>query len=138
MTAVRRMQALEQHAGQILRNMGYEPFLVSNRFQGARYTPFNLTAHKILEDGTNDTIMVKLKISLHPIESLAQAAEFCRDEIWRAKRFFEKVPATVKCSRYEVWIVIPLNKFHVFEIGRDGIREMLLPGEKTGLKEGAA
>ena len=53
---------------------------------------FNLSARKELEDGTIDAVMVKLKISLHAMQSLDEAAVFCRNEIGRMKRFFDQVP----------------------------------------------
>jgi hypothetical protein len=119
------MQALEQQAGTILLNFGYEPFIMSNCVQRSRYIPCNLTARKELDDGTIDIVMVKLKISLHPITSLDEAAIFCRDEIKCVKKFFDQAPAEIQSSRFEVWVSIPSNKFQIFEITRDGIREIL-------------
>ena len=125
MTAVRRMQALEQQAGTILLNFGYEPFIMSNCVQRSRYIPCNLTARKELDDGTIDIVMVKVKISLHPIPSIDVAAIFYRDEIKCVKKFFDQAPAEIKSSWFEVWVSIPSNKFQIFEITRDGIREIL-------------
>ena len=131
MTAVRRMQVLEQRAGKILLNAGYEPVIVSGFVRSSRYIAFNLTARKKLDGGTIDTVMVKLKISLHPITSLVEAAIFCRDEIASVKKFFNQVPPDVKPSRFEVWVSIPLDGFQQFEITREGIREIRLPGENA-------
>ena len=135
MTAIRRMQALERRAGKILLNQGYEPVIVSNFVRSSRYIAFNLTARKVLDNGTIDTILVKLKISLHPVESLAEAAVFCQDEIGRVKKFFDHVPPDEPPSRFEVWLSIPLNGFQQFEITRDGIREIPSsgnPGKERG------
>ena len=92
MTAIRRMQVLEQRAGKILLNRGYKPAIVSHFVRSSRYIAFNLTARKELEDGVIDTVMVKLKISLHPITSLAEAAIFCHDELGSVKKFFDHIP----------------------------------------------
>ena len=138
MTAVHRMRILEQQAGTILLKLGYKPVIVSNCFRNPRYILFNLSARKELEDGTIDAVMVKLKISLHAMQSLDEAAVFCRNEIGRLKRFFDQVPQGVKCSRFEVWISIPSDRFQQFEITRDGIREILIPDEKTGQNGGKA
>ncbi|MFA5269583.1 MAG: hypothetical protein WC379_16580, partial [Methanoregula sp.] len=73
-----------------------------------------------------------------PIQSLEEAAFFCRDEMGRMKRFFAQAPAGMKVSRFEVWVSIPSNQFQQFEIGRDGIREILAPDENTGQAGGAA
>jgi hypothetical protein len=54
------------------------------------------------------------------------------------KRFFAQAPAGMKVSRFEVWVSIPSNQFQQFEIGRDGIREILAPDENTGQAGGAA
>jgi hypothetical protein len=105
--------------------------IVSGFVRSSRYIAFNLTARKKLDDGTIDTVMVKLKISLHPITSLAEAAIFCRDEIASVKKFFNQVPPDVKPSRFEVWVSIPLDGFQQFEITREGIREIRLPGENA-------
>ena len=127
MTAVRRMQVLEQRAGKILLDLSYEPMIVSNFVRSSRYIAFNLTASKKLDDGTIDTVLVKLKISLHPIASLAEAAVFCRDEIRNVKKFFDQVSPDEKPSRFEVWISVPRDGFQQFEITRDGIREIRSP-----------
>ncbi|MDP2797981.1 MAG: hypothetical protein Q8N94_10805 [Methanoregula sp.] len=128
MTAVHRKHVLEQQAGNILLNNGYEPLIVSDT-RSSRYIAFNLMASKELDDGTVDVVMVKLKISLHPITSLAEAAVFCRDEIRCAKKFFDQMAAEANPSRFEVWFSIPLNKFQTFEITRNGIVEILSPDE---------
>ena len=125
MTAVRRLQILEQQAGKILLNLGYEPVIISDCIWRSRYVPYNLTARKELDDGTNDFVMVKLKISLHPFISPDEAAFFCRDETGWLKKFTDKVPVKEPHPRFEVWISIPTNKFQIFEITRDGIREIL-------------
>ena len=138
MTAVHRMQTLEQQAGNILLKMGYDPMIVSDLVRNSHYIPYNLTARKELDDGTIDTVMVKLKVSLHPIRSLEEAAFFCRDEMGRMKRFFAQAPAGMKVSRFEVWISIPPWQFQQFEIRRDGIREILSPDENTLQAGGAA
>jgi len=124
MTAIRRMRVLEQQAGKILIDMGYEPVIVSNFVRSSRYIAFNLTAQKKLDDGTLDTVMVKLKISLHLIASLTEAAGFCRDEILSAKKFFDKVTKNEEPSRFEVWVSIPRDGFQRFEITREGILEI--------------
>ena len=80
----------------MLLNAGYEPVIVSGFVRSSRYIAFNLTARKKLDNGTIDTVMVKMKISLHPITSLAEAAIFCRDEIASVKKFFNQVPPDVK------------------------------------------
>jgi len=137
MTAVHRLQVLEQQAGQILRNMGYEPLIMGDLGSG-RHNPFNLIARKEFDDGTFDGVMVKLKICLHPIASLTEAAVFCRDEIRCVKKFFDQVPAEVIPPRFEVWVSIPSNKFQQFEITRDDIREIFAPEDKAGREAGAA
>ncbi|MFA5413919.1 MAG: hypothetical protein WC295_00380 [Methanoregula sp.] len=138
MTAVHRIQTLEQLAGNILLDLGYEPVIVSDLVRNSRYIPYNLTARKVLDDGTIDNVMVKLKISLHPLASVKEAEEFCRDEMGRMKNFFAQLPSGLRPSRFEVWISIPSNQFQQFEITREGIREILSTGETTGLKDGAA
>ena len=136
MSAVRRMQVLEQQAGKILISLGYEPVIVSNFVRSCRYIAFHLTANKKLDDGTIDSVMVKLKISLHPIESLEEAAVFCHDEIVSVKKFFEQLPPDEKPSRFEVWLSIPLNGFQQFDITRQGIREIRSPGDRTSFMRG--
>jgi hypothetical protein len=128
MTAVHRMHVLEQQAGNILLNNGYEPLIVSDT-RSFRYIAYNLIAGRELDDGTFDVVMVKLKISLHPITSLAKAAVLCHDEIRCAKKFFDQVSAEANPSRFEVWFSIPSNKFQTFEITRNGIKEILSPEE---------
>jgi hypothetical protein len=124
MTAIRRMRVLEQQAGKILLDMGYEPVIVSNFVRSSRYIAFNLTARKRPGDGTPDTVMVKLKISLHPIASLTGAAVFCRDEILSVRKFFDKVTPDEEPSRFEVWVSVPRDGFQRFEITREGILEI--------------
>ena len=136
MTAVRRKHVLEQKAGNILLNMGYEPYITTN-IPIFRYLTFNLIAAKTLEDGAFDVVMVKLKISLHAIRSLDEAAILCREEIRCVKKFFDLVPDNGITGRFEVWFSIPSNKFQTFEITRNGIQEILSSDEKTGLQEGA-
>ena len=136
MTAVHRMQMLEQQAGNILLRLGYTPVIVSDRNRNSRYIPYNLIARKVTGNGMIDNVIVKLKISLCPIRSLEEAAVFCRDELGRMKRFFAQAPAGMSVSRFEVWVSIPSNQFQQFEIRRDGIREILAPGETTGLTGG--
>ena len=138
MTAVHRMQMLEQQAGTILLRLGYTPVIVSDLNRNSRYIPYNLTARKVMGDGMIDNVMVKLKISLCPIRSLEEAAVFCRDEMGRMKRFFAQAPAGMSVSRFEVWVSIPSNQFQQFEIRQDGIRELLAPGETTGLTGGTS
>ena len=138
MTAVHRIQTLEQLAGNILLDLGYEPVIVSDLVRNSRYIPYNLTARKVLDDGTIDNVMVKLKIALHPLASLVEAEEFCRDEMGRMKKFFAQLPPGLRPSRFEVWISIPSNQFQQFEITREGIREILSPGNNNGQKDGAA
>lgn len=128
MTAVHRMHVLEQQAGTILLNMGYEPLITTNT-PIFRYITFNLIARKELDDGTFDVVMVKLKISLHAIRSLDEAAIICREEMRCVKKFYDPVPADVKFARFEVWFSIPSNKFQTFEITRNGIQEILSPEE---------
>jgi hypothetical protein len=138
MTAVRRIQTLEQQAGNILLDLGYDPVIVSDLVRNSRYIPYNLTARKELEDGTIDNVMVKLKISLHPLASVKEAEEFCRDEMGCMRKFFAQFPPDLRPSRFEVWISIPSNQFQQFEITREGIREILSPGDINGSKDGAA
>ena len=109
---------------------------MSDFVRNSRYIAFHLTANKKLDDGTIDSVMVKLKISLHPIESLEEAAVFCRDEIASVKKFFERLPPDEKPSRFEVWFSIPLNGFQQFEITRQGIREIRSPGDRTSFTRG--
>ena len=130
MTAVHRMHVLEQQAGNILLNNGYEPLITTN-IPIFRYITFNLMAGKELDGRTFDVVMVKLKISLHAIQSLDEAAILCREEIRCAKKFYDPVPADVKFARFEVWFSIPSNKFQTFEITRNGIQEILSPDEMT-------
>ncbi|MFA4877035.1 MAG: hypothetical protein WC586_06445 [Methanoregula sp.] len=122
MTAIRRMQALEQRAGKILLNRGYKPVIVSHFVRSSRYIGFNLTARRTGEDGTVDTVMIKLKISLHPLVSPAEAAHFCRDEIACVQKFSDR--AQKEKLRFEVWVAIPLDGFQQFEITRDGIHDV--------------
>ena len=131
MTAVHRISTLEQQAGNILLDLGYEPVIVSDLVRNSRYIPYHLTARKELDDGTIDNVMVKLKIALHPLVSLMEAEEFCRDEMGRMKKFFAQLPPGLKPSRFEVWVSIPSDRFQQFEITRDGIREILAPDEKA-------
>ena len=137
MTAVHRMCVLEQQAANILLNNGYQRFFMSDT-RNFRFNAFSLMAGKELDDGTVDIVMVKLKISLHPITSLAEAAVFCRDEIRCAKKFFDKVPAGSNPSRFEVWFSIPSNKFQTFEITRNGIKEILSPEEMAQQQMGCS
>jgi len=138
MSAVHRIQALEHQAGSILLDLGYRPVIVSDIVRSSRYIPYNLTARKELDDGTIDNVMVKLKISLHPMASLDEAAAFCRDEMGRMKKFFAQLPQGLRPSRFEVWISIPSDRFQQFEITRDGIREILCPIEPAGYDRGTA
>ena len=128
MTAVHRIQVLEREAGNILKTLGYGMVIV-NDSRCFRYVTFNLTACKEREDGTIEVVMVKLKISLHAIRSLEEAAILCREEIRCVKKFYDPVPADVKVGRFEVWFSIPSNKFQTFEITRNGIQEILSPDE---------
>ncbi|MFA4823622.1 MAG: hypothetical protein WC593_00540 [Methanoregula sp.] len=137
MTAVHRMNALKQQAGTILLTKGYEPLIVSDT-RSSRYSAYDLMAARELSEGIFDVVMVKLKISLHPIMSPAEAAVFCRDEIRCTKKFFDHVQGEANPSRFEVWISVPSNRFLVFEITRDGIREILSPEEQVGLQQGRA
>lgn len=138
MTAVHRLQTLQQQAGTILINRGYEPVIVTNLIRHSRYIPYNLTACREYDDGTVDAVTVKLKISLHPIRSLDEAAVFCRDEIRCMKKVFENAPEGIKISRLEVWISIPSDQFQEFEITKDGIVEILSPEEIAEQTGGAA
>ena len=138
MTAIRRMESLEQQAGTILLNMGYDPMIVTDLVRNSRYIPYNLTARRELDDGTIDNVMVKLKVSLHPIRSPEEAAFFCREEMGRMKKFFAQAPAGMKVSRFEVWVSIPSDRFQQFEIRRDGIREILSPDQNAGQAGGVA
>ncbi len=130
MTAVHRMHVLEQQAGNILLNNGYEPLTTTN-IPIFRYITFNLMAGKKLDDGTFDVVMVKLKISLHAIQSLDEAAILCREDIRCMKKICDPVPADVKFARFEVWFSIPSNKFQTYEITRNGIQEILSHDEMT-------
>lgn len=132
MSAARRIEALEQEAGDLLRRLGYEPVIVSGFVRTCRYIAFHLAAHKKLDDGSVDSIMVKLKVSLHPIETLTEAAEFCREEIAGMKKFFAQIPPEGSDGRFEVWISVPLNRFQHFEITREGIREIRSPADRPG------
>ncbi len=136
MTAVRRMLVLEQQAGNILLNMGYEPLITTN-VEIFRYLTFNVIARKDLKNGTFDVVMVKLKISLHAIRSLDEAAMLCREEIRCMKKFFDLLPDDVLAGQFEVWFSIPANKFQTFEITPNGIQEILSPGEETWMQERA-
>jgi len=124
MTAIRRMQVLEQRAGKILQNRGYKPVIVSNFIRSSRYIAFNLNASRKREDGSIDTLLVKLKVSLHPMTSLTEAAIFCQDEIRSVKKFFDRMPVKERPSKFEVWLAIPLDGFQQFEITCDGIRKI--------------
>lgn len=137
MTAVHRIQTLEHQAGNILLKQGYEPVVIKGLFPTSRYVPFNLSGFRKLDDGTLDTVLVKLKISLHALTSLDEAAEFCRDEMARMNKFFAQLPAGIRASRFEVWISIPSNQFQQFEITHEGIRESLSSGKAPGQKDGA-
>ena len=137
MSAVHRFHVLEQQAGNILLQLGYEPMIVSDLVRTSRYIPYNLTARKELDDGTIDNVMVKLKISLRPLVSLSDAEEFCRDDMGRMKKFFLQLPSGLLASRFEVWISIPSRQFQQFEITRDGIREILCRGQNAGGDGGA-
>ena len=136
MTAVKRMHVLEQQAAELLTKLGYTPVIVSSFARSCRYIAFHMTADKKLADGTVDSMMVKLKISLHPIVSLGEAATFCRDEIASVKKFFAQLPSDEKRIRFEVWVSIPLNRFQYFEITREGIREIRSPGDRSGFTGG--
>jgi len=138
MTAVHSMRELEREARTVLRAQGYVTVMVSDCFRYSRYMAFNLTARKERDDGTVDIMMVKLKISLHPLASLNEAAVFCWDEIRRMKKFFNQVLPGVRCSRFEIWISSSVNTFQRFEITRNGIHEILSPDEKTGQQGSAA
>jgi len=138
MTAIRRMHVLEQRAGKILLDRGYKLAIVSHFVRSSRYIAFNLTARKELDNRIIDTVMVKLKISLHPIASLAEAAVFCHDEIGSVKKFFDHVPMDEQPSRFEVWLAIPWDRFQQYEITRDGIRELPSSMEQAPGKERAA
>jgi len=136
MTAIRRMPVLEQEAGSILRNRGYEPVIMGKYIRSSRHIPSNLIAHKELDDGTIDSVIVTLKISLHPITSPDEAMIFCREELKCMKKISHQVPADVNHTRLEVWISIPSNTFLIFEITRDGIREVLLAEELSRQETG--
>ena len=137
MTAFHRIQVLERKAGNILKTLGYGMVIV-NDCRCFRYLTFNLTACKERDDGTVDVVMVKLKISLHTIRSLDEAAIVCRDEIRRMKKFFDRMPPEIKLPRYEVWISIPSNTFQSFEFTRDGLRDILSLDETAGQMGSAA
>lgn len=137
MTAVHRIQVLEREAGNILKTLGYGMVIV-NDCRCFRYVTFNLTACKEREDGTIEVVMVKLKISLHTINSLEEAAIFCRDEIRCMTKLFDHMPPEVKHPRFEVWISIPSKTFQSFEFTRNGLQEILSPDEKAGQNGGAA
>jgi len=136
MTAPRRIEALEQEAGDLLKKLGYEPVIVSSFVRTCRYVAFHLTAHKKLDDGSVDSMMVKLKVSLHPLETLTEAAEFCREEIASMEKFFTQSSQEKIDGRFEVWISLPLNGFQHFEITRDGIREIRSPADRPGFPGG--
>ncbi|WP_321506342.1 hypothetical protein [uncultured Methanoregula sp.] len=138
MTAFLRMQNLEQQAGKMLRSRGYTPVIVSHFVRSSRYIAFNLTARRTQNDGSGETVMVKLKISLCRIESHDDATVFCQDEIAIVKRFFDRVPPDGELLRFEVWLAIPLAGFQQFEITRDGIREIPVSEEPGHRKERAA
>jgi hypothetical protein len=138
MSAVRRLRILEQQAGELLTKLGYKPVIVSSFARSSRYIAFHMTADKRLGDGTVDSMMVKLRISLHPIESLAEAAAFCREEIVSVKKFFAQVPPDKKQTRFEVWVSIPLNGFQHFEITREGICEIRSPGDRPSRARGGS
>ncbi|MFA4861419.1 hypothetical protein [Methanoregula sp.] len=135
MTSIRRMQVLELRAAKILQTRGYQPVIVSHFVRSSRYIAFNLTARKTREDGTVETLIVKLKISLHPLASPAEAAAFCSDEMAQVKRFLTRVQNEEPDYRFEVWLAIPLDGFQQFKITRDGIREIPEPGESVSCQE---
>jgi len=137
MTAVHRIQVLERKAGNILKTLGYGMVIV-NDCRCFRYVTFNLTACKERDDGTVDVVMVKLKICLHTIRSLDEAAIVCRDEIRRMKKFFDRMPPEITLPRYEVWISIPSNTFQSFEFTRYGLRDILSLDETAGQMGSAA
>jgi hypothetical protein len=129
MTAMHRMVILEREAGAILRELGYEPAVVSDRFPRSKFVPYNLIATKTGTDGTVECIWVKLKASPHPIRSPEEAAPFCGNERKFYERKFRGIPPN-NLIRYEVWFSVPSDKFETFEITRDGIRQAVHPDRK--------
>ena len=125
MKVVRRMRALETQAAKILVERGYEPVIVSTFVRSCRYIAFNLAACRRGGNGIPDSLVVKIRISLHPIGTLSEAAEFCHDEIKNARRFFTKKVSEEKHSRFEVWIAVPKKSgFQQFGITPRGMYEI--------------
>jgi len=119
------MQALEKQAAKVLVDLGYETVIVSTFVRNCRYIAFNLAASRRCSNGTLESLMVKIRISLHPIRSLAEAAVFCRDEIAYAKRYFTRKTPGERPSGFEVWVAVPVSsRFQQFRIASDGIYEI--------------
>jgi hypothetical protein len=122
MTAMHRMVILEREAGAILRELGYEPGIVSSRYPHSNFIPYNLIATKMGTDGKVECLWVKLKASPHPIRSPEEAAPFCGNERKYYEKKFHGIPSN-SMIRYEVWFSVPSDKFETFEITHDGIRQ---------------
>lgn len=119
------MQALEKQAAKVLVDHGYETVIVSTFVRSCRYIAFNLAASRRCSNGTLEYLMVKIRISLHPIRTLAEAAIFCRDEIAYAKQYFTRKTPGEKPSGFEVWVAVSVSSgFQQFRITSDGIYEI--------------
>lgn len=119
------MQALEKQAAKVLLDLGYEIVIVSTYVRSCRYIAFNLAARRKRTYGFSDTLMIKIRVSLHPIRTLAEAAVFCRDEIAYAKQYFTRKTPGEKPSGFEVWVAVSVSSgFQQFRITSDGIYEI--------------
>ena len=129
MSAGRRMAVLEREAQSLLRGRGYLSVSVSDAFQNSRYIPYHLIAHRLREGGGDETLIVKIKIALHPLTA-GDAASFCRAEIVQLRKIQASLPAELEGARYECWVSVPPDTFQQFAITGDGICE-ILPAEQS-------
>jgi hypothetical protein len=136
MSPGRRMAVLEREAGRLLHKRGYDSISVSDAFQDRHYIPYNLIAHRLRDDGSDDTLIVKIKVALRRFDA-KDADVFCRAEIMQVKNVWAGLPAELEGARYECWVSIPPDMFQQFEITARGLRE-IAPDQKQDAPAGGA
>jgi hypothetical protein len=135
MSAGRRMAVLEREAQSLLRRRGYESVSVRDAFQNSRYIPYHLIAHRVRDDGNDETLIVKIKIALRHLNA-DDAASFCRAEIVQQKKIHAGLPQELEGARYECWVSVPPDTFQQFAITGQGICEIVPAGQTDGPQTG--
>jgi hypothetical protein len=131
MSAGRRMAVLEREAQRLLHEQGYESVCVSEAFQNSRYIPYNLIARRAHNTGSDETLIVKIKIALRRLTAI-DAASFCRTEMVQVRKIRAYLPPELEGARYECWISVPPDSFQQFAITGEGIREILPEEHRDG------